>query len=106
MIRSLSNPSSPDADTVKVLKVFETQKNPIRFEFDSQLLGGVSVLNSRHFHVLTLFFFFEGSIDVTGEPLTASALEAATNADAVLLGAIGGPVSSGEMSNRRHVNVV
>lgn len=30
---------------------------------------------------------------MTGVPLTDSALEAAKNADAVLLGAIGGPVS-------------
>ncbi|KAH8646420.1 3-isopropylmalate dehydrogenase Leu2A [Ilyonectria robusta] len=60
------------AEAIKVLNVFESSKNPIKFEFNYQLLGG-------------------GSIDATGEPLTASALELAKNADAVLLGAIGGP---------------
>jgi 3-isopropylmalate dehydrogenase len=34
---------------------------------------------------------YQASIDATGEPLTAKALEAAKAADAVLLGAIGGP---------------
>ncbi|KAH7000813.1 3-isopropylmalate dehydrogenase Leu2A [Ilyonectria destructans] len=60
------------AEAIKVLKVFESSKNPIKFEFNYQLLGG-------------------GSIDATSEPLTATALKAAKNADAVLLGAIGGP---------------
>jgi isocitrate/isopropylmalate dehydrogenase len=35
----------------------------------------------------------QASIDATGSPLTDEALEAAKNADAVFLGAIGGPVS-------------
>ncbi|KAM5341879.1 hypothetical protein ACJ41O_014910 [Fusarium nematophilum] len=60
------------AEAIKVLKVFENTKKSIRFMLNYQLIGG-------------------GSIDATGEPLTASALEAAKNADAVLLGAIGGP---------------
>ena len=34
----------------------------------------------------------QASIDATGNPLTDEALNAAKNADAVLLGAIGGPV--------------
>jgi isocitrate/isopropylmalate dehydrogenase len=34
----------------------------------------------------------QASIDATGSPLTDEALTAAKNADAVLLGAIGGPV--------------
>ena len=34
----------------------------------------------------------KASIDATGEPLTDEALTAAKNADAVILGAIGGPV--------------
>jgi isocitrate/isopropylmalate dehydrogenase len=34
----------------------------------------------------------QASIDETGESLTSNALEAAKGADAVLLGAIGGPV--------------
>jgi len=37
-------------------------------------------------------YLLQGAIDVTGEPLTASAVEAAKNVDAVLLGAISGPV--------------
>jgi hypothetical protein len=36
----------------------------------------------------------QASIDATGSPLTDEALTAAKNADAVLLGAIGGPVRS------------
>ena len=36
----------------------------------------------------------KASIDANGEPLTDKALAAANAADAVLLGAIGGPVSS------------
>ena len=35
----------------------------------------------------------QASIDATGSPLTDEALKAAQTADAVLLGAIGGPVS-------------
>lgn len=34
------------------------------------------------------------SIDAHGEPLTDEALQAAKNADAVILGAIGGPVTN------------
>ncbi|KAJ9149490.1 3-isopropylmalate dehydrogenase [Pleurostoma richardsiae] len=59
-------------EAIKVLRVFESQEQPIRFEFNKQLLGGCS-------------------IDTIGMPLTSEALEAAKNADAVLLGAIGGP---------------
>ena len=40
---------------------------------------------------------WQASIDATGNPLTDEALNAAKNADAVLLGAIGGPV-------RRYLN--
>lgn len=36
----------------------------------------------------------QASIDATGSPLTDEALTAAKNADAVVLGAIGGPVRS------------
>lgn len=36
----------------------------------------------------------QASIDDNGSPLTEDTLEAAKNADAVLLGAIGGPVRS------------
>ena len=37
---------------------------------------------------------FKASIDATGVPLTDEALTAAKNANAVILGAIGGPVNS------------
>ncbi|KAM0809819.1 hypothetical protein AB5N19_10166 [Seiridium cardinale] len=60
------------SEALKVLRVFESQKEPIKFDFDFRLLGG-------------------GSIDATGVPLTDSALQSAKAADAVLLGAIGGP---------------
>jgi len=61
------------AEAIKILKVIE-KKRPsiIKFEFEEHLLGGAS-------------------IDATGSPLTDEALTAAKNADAVILGAIGGP---------------
>lgn len=40
----------------------------------------------------SLLSFAQASIDATGSPLTDEALEAAKAANAVLLGAIGGPV--------------
>ncbi|PVH86795.1 3-isopropylmalate dehydrogenase [Cadophora sp. DSE1049] len=61
------------AEAVKVLKVIEAERPSAgKFNFQEHLLGGCS-------------------IDATGEPLTTQALEAAKAADAVLLGAIGGP---------------
>ncbi|KAH8595690.1 Isopropylmalate dehydrogenase-like domain-containing protein [Bisporella sp. PMI_857] len=61
------------AEAVKVFKVIEGERPSAgKFNLQDQLLGGAS-------------------IDATGEPLTAAALEAAKAADAVLLGAIGGP---------------
>ncbi|RDW71342.1 3-isopropylmalate dehydrogenase-3 [Coleophoma cylindrospora] len=61
------------AEAVKVLKVLESGRPSVgKFNFQDHLLGGAS-------------------IDATGEPLTAQALDAAKSADAVLLGAIGGP---------------
>ncbi|KAF2726381.1 3-isopropylmalate dehydrogenase [Polychaeton citri CBS 116435] len=59
-------------EAIKTLKVIEKKRGDITFNLDDQLLGGAS-------------------IDATGEPLTDSALQAAKSADAVLLGAIGGP---------------
>ncbi|RFU24852.1 hypothetical protein B7463_g11487, partial [Scytalidium lignicola] len=57
----------------EILRVVEaTRPNAGKFNFQEHLLGGAS-------------------IDATGEPLTKVALEAAKSADAVLLGAIGGP---------------
>ncbi|QSZ30869.1 hypothetical protein DSL72_000427 [Monilinia vaccinii-corymbosi] len=61
------------AEAIKILKVVESDRPSVgKFNFQEHLLGGCS-------------------IDAHGEPLTAEALEAAKNADAVLLGAIGGP---------------
>merc|ERR1712000_196222 len=61
------------AEAVKILKVIEAERPSAgKFNFQEHLLGGCS-------------------IDATGEPLTTQALEAAKAADAVLLGAIGGP---------------
>ncbi|KAK8055906.1 hypothetical protein PG993_001133 [Apiospora rasikravindrae] len=61
------------AEAVKVLKALESHSPSAgKFNLQDHLLGGCS-------------------IDATGSPLTDEALTAAKNADAVLLGAIGGP---------------
>ncbi|KAK3174432.1 hypothetical protein OEA41_001678 [Lepraria neglecta] len=60
------------AEAVKILRVVEKERPQIKFNFQEHLLGGAS-------------------IDATGSPLTDEALDAARKADAVLLGAIGGP---------------
>ncbi|KAH8595653.1 hypothetical protein B0O99DRAFT_672058 [Bisporella sp. PMI_857] len=57
---------------LKVLKTVENHHPAIKFDFEDHLLGGAS-------------------IDATGSPLEEEAITAAKNADAVLLGAIGGP---------------
>lgn len=44
----------------------------------------------------------QASIDAAGTPLTDEALTAAKNADAVILGAIGGPVSSPSLGLRNY----
>ncbi|EXJ89814.1 3-isopropylmalate dehydrogenase [Capronia epimyces CBS 606.96] len=59
-------------EAVKVLKVVEKYSKDVQFNFQDHLLGGCS-------------------IDAHGTPLTDEALAAAKAADAVLLGAIGGP---------------
>ncbi|KAM0713606.1 hypothetical protein Q7P37_010568 [Cladosporium fusiforme] len=59
------------AEGVKILRTIQEHSN-IKFNFQEHLLGGAS-------------------IDATGSPLTDEALAAAKAADAVLLGAIGGP---------------
>ncbi|KAJ5226279.1 hypothetical protein N7468_007504 [Penicillium chermesinum] len=59
------------AEAVKTLRVIEKHRD-VSFNLQDHLLGGAS-------------------IDATGSPLTDEALTAAKNADAVLLGAIGGP---------------
>ncbi|KAG9233985.1 Isopropylmalate dehydrogenase-like domain-containing protein [Amylocarpus encephaloides] len=61
------------AEAVKILKVIESSRPSAgKFNFQEHLLGGCS-------------------IDAHGTPLTPEALSAAKAADAVLLGAIGGP---------------
>ncbi|GAB7361817.1 hypothetical protein MBLNU230_g1859t1 [Neophaeotheca triangularis] len=60
------------AEALKVLRTIEKNSSDVKFNFQEHLLGGCS-------------------IDSTGSPLTDEALSAAKAADAVLLGAIGGP---------------
>nr|P87256.1 RecName: Full=3-isopropylmalate dehydrogenase A; Short=3-IPM-DH A; Short=IMDH A; AltName: Full=Beta-IPM dehydrogenase A [Aspergillus niger]AAB50827.1 beta-isopropylmalate dehydrogenase [Aspergillus niger]AAD10278.1 beta-isopropylmalate dehydrogenase [Aspergillus niger] len=60
------------AEAIKVLRVIEKSRDDITLNLQDHLLGGAS-------------------IDATANPLTDEALAAAKNADAVLLGAIGGP---------------
>jgi 3-isopropylmalate dehydrogenase len=58
----------------KILKVISESGRNIQFNLQDHLMGGCS-------------------IDAHGTPLTDEALDAAKKADAILLGAIGGPVS-------------
>ncbi|KAF1809496.1 3-isopropylmalate dehydrogenase [Eremomyces bilateralis CBS 781.70] len=60
------------AEAVKVIKAVEKARPSLSFNINEQLLGGAS-------------------INAHGVPLTDSALEAAKKADAIFLGAIGGP---------------
>ncbi|KIW05017.1 3-isopropylmalate dehydrogenase [Verruconis gallopava] len=60
------------AEAIKVLRAIEKARPDTTFNIREELLGGCS-------------------IDAHGTPLTDEALNAAKNADAVLLGAIGGP---------------
>lgn len=46
----------------------------------------------------------QASIDAVGTPLTDEALTAAKNADAVILGAIGGPVSLPSLGLRNELD--
>ncbi|CAN6601548.1 3-isopropylmalate dehydrogenase [Trichomonascus vanleenenianus] len=59
------------AEAVKVLEVVGKARN-VEFQFQNHLIGGAA-------------------IDATGSPLPDETLEAAKKADAVLLGAVGGP---------------
>ncbi|EEH15955.1 3-isopropylmalate dehydrogenase A [Paracoccidioides brasiliensis Pb03] len=60
------------AEAIKVLRVVEKKRSDIEFNFQDHLLGGAS-------------------IDAAGTALTDEALNAAKSADAVILGAVGGP---------------
>ncbi len=62
--------------------------NAGKFNFQEELLGGVCI---RPMPLNLCLTISQASIDATGEALTAKALAAAKAADAVLLGAIGGP---------------
>ncbi|CEP61725.1 3-isopropylmalate dehydrogenase LALA0_S03e09472g [Lachancea lanzarotensis] len=59
-------------EAVKVLEAISEARPSIKFEFQHHLIGGAA-------------------IDATGEPLPDASLDAARKADAVLLGAVGGP---------------
>lgn len=59
-------------EAIKVLKAIEEVRPNVKFNFQHHLIGGAA-------------------IDATGVPLPDEALEAAKKADAVLLGAVGGP---------------
>ncbi|ODQ49206.1 hypothetical protein PICMEDRAFT_14679 [Pichia membranifaciens NRRL Y-2026] len=60
------------AEAVKVLKAISEVRPEVEFKFEKHLIGGAA-------------------IDATGVPLPEEALAAAKKADAVLLGAVGGP---------------
>ncbi|GMM47901.1 3-isopropylmalate dehydrogenase [Pichia kluyveri] len=60
------------AEAVKVLNAISEVKPEIKFNFENHLIGGAA-------------------IDATGVPLPKEALEASKKADAILLGAVGGP---------------
>ncbi|KAK5779329.1 3-isopropylmalate dehydrogenase PWA37_004204 [Arxiozyma heterogenica] len=59
-------------EAIKVLNAIESVRPNVKFEFQHHLIGGAA-------------------IDATGVPLPDEALAAAKKADAVLLGAVGGP---------------
>ncbi|SCU98864.1 LADA_0H15830g1_1 [Lachancea dasiensis] len=59
-------------EAIKVLKAVSEARPNVHFDFQQHLIGGAA-------------------IDATGEPLPDVSLEAARKADAVLLGAVGGP---------------
>lgn len=60
------------AEAVKVLEAIAAARGTVKFNFEQHLIGGAA-------------------IDATGVPLPEEALNASKKADAVLLGAVGGP---------------
>lgn len=60
------------AEAIKVLEAITQARPNVKFNFDHKLVGGAA-------------------IDATGNPLPDETLEASKKADAVLLGAVGGP---------------
>ncbi|GMF76398.1 unnamed protein product [Aspergillus oryzae] len=76
-----------------VLRAVEKNRD-VTFNLQDHLLGGVRLHFCPLGYPLALAYgllIIQASIDATGSPLTDEALNAAKNADAVLLGAIGGP---------------
>jgi len=78
---------------VKLLRVIEKEKAGVSFNIQEHLLGGVCFLLKTLISVLRTDLQ-QCSINAHGIPLTDEALNAAKQADAILLGAIGGPVRS------------
>jgi isocitrate/isopropylmalate dehydrogenase len=78
---------------LQILKVIEKERPEVKFNFQEHLLGGVSTFQSIHVQSLVLITY-KCSINAHGTAITDEALNAAKSADAVLLGAIGGPVSA------------
>ncbi|KAI5286238.1 3-isopropylmalate dehydrogenase [Ascosphaera aggregata] len=100
-------------EALKVLRVVEKKRDDVEFNFQELLLGGVSsrtitlghfqhnvqskLVTCRPMHhsenppANSIVGNVQCSIDANGSPLTDEALAAAKNADAVILGAIGGP---------------
>lgn len=72
----------------------EKHREDITFNFQDHLLGGVSSPYRCGCGQDSISYDLrvQASIDATGSPLTDEALTAAKNADAVFLGAVGGPV--------------
>jgi 3-isopropylmalate dehydrogenase len=69
------------ASACQVLAVLQ-ERHGLRIELDEQLIGGAAV-------------------DATGEPLPQQTIDACRNADAALLGAVGGPKWDGNPAERR-----
>jgi 3-isopropylmalate dehydrogenase len=73
------------AEGIKVLKAIEQHRPDLKFNFQDHLMGGCS-------------------IDKLGTPITDEALDAAKAADAILLGAIGGPARHPSPKNGSNIN--
>lgn len=77
------------AEAFKVLKVVEKHTDNT-FNFQEHLFGGVSFGHMRPIRAPA--DIIQCSIDAHNNPLTDEALAAAKGADAIILGAVGGPV--------------
>ena len=77
------------------MRALEHAKSDLKFDIQDLLLGGVR--HSPHAYLLfnedaSDFGKLQCSIDATGTPLSDEALDIAIGANAILLGAVGGPV--------------